>query len=146
MRCYTCKTEKPFDHFPKNEKRCRPCLAEKYKRWALKNPDKRRAINLKYSRTDKGRANSRRVGAKYRSVTQRLRDKIKVNAAAKLSYHVRVGNVKRGPCSKCGDQNTIGHHHDYSKPLDVIWLCPRHHAEVHANDYLHKDKTQLDLS
>lgn len=24
------------------------------------------------------------------------------------------------------------HHEDYDRPLDVRWLCARHHADVHA--------------
>jgi hypothetical protein len=36
------------------------------------------------------------------------------------------------PCKNCG--SVIGvhaHHDDYSKPLDVMWLCPLHHKERH---------------
>jgi len=42
------------------------------------------------------------------------------------------GDLKPQPCRDCGSKRVHGHHHDYSKPLDVIWLCPRHHREEHA--------------
>lgn len=36
-------------------------------------------------------------------------------------------------CSKCGKPHpkVHGHHSDYSKPLDVIWLCPSCHMKLH---------------
>jgi hypothetical protein len=44
---------------------------------------------------------------------------------------VRNGRLKRLPCEKCGILKTEAHHDDYSKPLDVRWLCRAHHAELH---------------
>jgi len=41
------------------------------------------------------------------------------------------GKLIRQPCEICGDAKSHGHHEDYSKPLDVIWLCPQHHMDVH---------------
>jgi ribosomal protein S27AE len=35
-------------------------------------------------------------------------------------------------CSKCGAK-AQAHHDDYKKPLDVRWLCPKHHGEHHRN-------------
>ena len=32
---------------------------------------------------------------------------------------------------ECSDTKVQGHHPDYSAPLDVTWLCAKHHAEVH---------------
>lgn len=29
----------------------------------------------------------------------------------------------------CDRSDVHGHHDDYSKPLEVRWLCPAHHAE-----------------
>jgi len=44
---------------------------------------------------------------------------------------IKKGTLKRLPCEKCGNEKTHAHHSDYSKPLDVIWLCPKHHRELH---------------
>jgi ribosomal protein S27AE len=39
--------------------------------------------------------------------------------------------LKREPCSKCGEKIAEKHHHDYSKPLDVTWLCRKCHMQEH---------------
>lgn len=45
---------------------------------------------------------------------------------------VRDGKLKKQPCQVCGTWKRVQkHHEDYSKPLDVQWLCPKHHAEAH---------------
>ena len=43
-----------------------------------------------------------------------------------------MGVLIKKPCEKCGDPKAQGHHDDYSKPLDVRWLCAFHHREHHA--------------
>jgi hypothetical protein len=45
----------------------------------------------------------------------------------------RNGTLKPQPCKVCGEKHTQAHHHDYTKPLDVVWLCARHHAEQHRH-------------
>ncbi len=44
---------------------------------------------------------------------------------------VKKGLIKREPCEVCGDIKSHGHHEDYSKPLEIMWLCHEHHADRH---------------
>lgn len=56
---------------------------------------------------------------------QRIVARLKLNAA------IRSGKIKRQPCEVCGAEPAEGHHPDYSRPLDVVFLCPQHHRELH---------------
>lgn len=57
--------------------------------------------------------------------------KLKANARAYLNVYVKRGIVLKEPCSVCGDNNSEGHHENYTKPLDVVWFCRKHHLEHH---------------
>lgn len=55
----------------------------------------------------------------------------KANARAYLHVYVKRGKVKKGQCEICGSKRAEAHHEDYSKPLEVHWLCRDHHLELH---------------
>lgn len=48
-----------------------------------------------------------------------------------LGNAIRCGKVMPQPCWVCG-QKAEGHHPDYDRPLDVVWLCRAHHMQTHA--------------
>jgi hypothetical protein len=58
-------------------------------------------------------------------------EKIKIRARSLVRVHVSRGKMNKQPCLFCGDPNSEAHHQDYSKPLDVTWLCKDHHKAVH---------------
>jgi formylmethanofuran dehydrogenase subunit E len=62
----------------------------------------------------------------------------KYYARQSLATAVKSGKVvKPMSCSECPETHRIhGHHEDYSKPLDVEWLCPRCHGKRHRK---HRD-------
>ncbi len=49
-------------------------------------------------------------------------------------YAVRSGKIFEQPCEICGSKKVEAHHDDYLKPLDVRWLCRKHHNEHHKNN------------
>lgn len=61
------------------------------------------------------------------------RNKHKRNAHLKVSRAVMNGTIKReNNCSNCSsDIKVEAHHEDYSKPLEVIWLCSKCHHLRH---------------
>lgn len=65
-------------------------------------------------------------GAVIQSSEARARD----IARSIANVAVKRGKLTRKPCSECGAETAEKHHHDYSKPLEVTWLCrPCHMAE-----------------
>lgn len=65
----------------------------------------------------------------YSNLRKQFPEKFKARDA--LNGAVRRGKIKRGPCVKCGEIKTEGHHTDYSKPLDVLWFCRQCHENEH---------------
>ena len=61
---------------------------------------------------------------------QRWPERARAQSAAQSAR--RRGKLVPGPCEVCGADLVEAHHHDYAAPLDVAWLCPRHHREEHA--------------
>lgn len=64
-----------------------------------------------------------------------LKNPLKYKAKRKVEYAVKVDKlIKPTICSVCGSvcKYIHGHHSDYSKPYDVLWLC------IHCHNNLHK--------
>ena len=65
--------------------------------------------------------------------TWRERNPEKYRAQTAVNNAIRDGRLKRGECERYGREcsgRVEAHHDDYSKPLDVRWLCVHHHKEV----------------
>jgi hypothetical protein len=64
--------------------------------------------------------------------------KHRANNPEKYKAHTAVGNALRDgrlirkPCEKCGNIKSQAHHPDYSKPIEVIWLCFTCHRKEHG--------------
>lgn len=124
---------------------CRECM-NAYVRSIKGKPDQR-------ERTKQYRLNNRLMfnkhNAAYRKAhreecTMALRERRRANplmnrAHLAVNRAIKKGLLVRLPCHVCGKTPTHGHHEDYSKPLDVIWLCHKHHKAVHVNPNMPRD-------
>lgn len=59
-------------------------------------------------------------------------EQVKHAARMQTRNAIRRGDLVRKPCEVCGHEPAQAHHDDYSKPLDIRWLCPVHHHEHHS--------------
>lgn len=54
---------------------------------------------------------------------------------------IAAGILTRQPCEMCGAAEVQAHHDDYTKPLDVAWLCVRCHHRHH--NWLRRQEEQI---
>jgi len=89
-----------------------------------------------YVEYERGRAQLPERKEQARKYQRRRRDREPLKAAAHYATTnaIRDGRLLPQPCEACGDANVEAHHHDYSRPLDVRWLCRRHHLAVHGKE------------
>ena len=52
----------------------------------------------------------------------------KAMARAVYNRERRAGRIDKLPCVVCGNPMSEAHHEDYTKPLNIIWLCRKHHV------------------
>lgn len=56
--------------------------------------------------------------------------KKRVKARSILNHYLRDNKIQRPNCELC-DLKAEAHHDDYNKPLEVKWLCFKHHRLYH---------------
>lgn len=66
----------------------------------------------------------------------------KTNARFKARMAFLSGELKQKDCEHCGRKKSEMHHPDYTKPLDVIWLCKPCHGREHRRINTSKNKTK----
>lgn len=54
----------------------------------------------------------------------------KANCRSHTKEYIKRGKVLVMPCWICNEK-AEAHHEDYTNPKDVIWLCRKHHLELH---------------
>jgi len=131
-KCFKCGLVKPIEEFYKHKEtadghlnKCKMCTKSDVRK---NRRDKKEYYKEYYD--------NKVINYEVRSAyTKQYR---KINSA-KYKAHTILNNSKRKgliivkPCEICGCIERVeAHHDDYSKPLDVIWLCALHHHWIHS--------------
>lgn len=151
-KCITCGLDKPYIDYYKHSKmsdghlgRCKDChksamrknrkdnedYYKNYDTWRFKNQPQVKERHKRYQGTELGIV-----------AMSRAKKKFIENNPEKRAAHVLVGNairsgklIKPDTCSNCGEyyprRQIHGHHEDYTRPLDVVWLCVKCHSDHH---------------
>jgi hypothetical protein len=130
--CSDCGTEKSKTEFQKRNASvdgltasCKQCLKERDAKRYKKEREVRLARQKAYLATPKGKAAHKRATEKWQA-----ENKVRRAAHIILGNALKYKTITRQPCWVCG-KKAEAHHPDYSRPLDVVWLCKEHHQEVH---------------
>jgi hypothetical protein len=158
-QCAGCKETKPLDDFYKartgrlgRQGRCKECVRSEYRARYQANPEAERARSRQkhaanrdqererlrdYYDRNKGQASARNRDWRRQHPDRHLaEDPAKQAARRAVINAVRRGRlVKPTSCEDCGNaapkRALHGHHEDYSKPLEVEWLCTTCHGKRH---------------
>lgn len=134
-RCNVCQEQKKLEDFYHDKTKtlgrdytcieCRKILNRARDRERDKTPERvEKSKNWVQSERGKERARQRRI----QNFTIRKERRQAQTAIRRL---IKMGIIIRQPCEICGNEPSKGHHPDYSKPIEVVWLCQKHHSEVH---------------
>lgn len=133
--CFKCGCSKPLGEFYRHPMmadgrlgKCKDCT----KRDVAANYRARREQYAEYERRRNQEPERRRMASEY----LKRRPAHKVLANRMVSNAIRDGRLVRQPCEVCGESRSEAHHDDYSKPLDVRWLCREHHLAVHGKQLI----------
>lgn len=131
--CYRCSLTKPLSEFYKHPGtkdgylgKCKVCAISDIKQYRKNNIEHYHTYDIARAKTDARKAHERERSKKWK-LKYPERDK----AHEITSNAIRDGRLIPQVCFVCGGAPTEAHHPDYSHPYDVVWLCKKHHEEVH---------------
>jgi hypothetical protein len=138
--CISCGVGKPLSDFYLHPKmadghlgKCKECC----KSQVVAN---RTAKIERYRQHDRDRFQT----SERKEVIKRARAKMKaehpekIKARQAVANALRDGRLTKEPCHLCGNENSEAHHEDYSRPLDVHWVCQDCHQSM-----VHKTKVKV---
>ena len=147
-KCVKCAKLKPSDAFYKMRSgsllpQCKLCHNAKSRAYYAEYKDSMRESRARYYADNRERLVAARSAVDPDKAAERQRryraqkgNAEKVRARSAVGKAVSRGKMQKpAACSKCDRVGPVhGHHHDYSRPLDVRWLCVPCHWNKHLQE------------
>ena len=141
--CIKCGIERGASEFYPQRRACKPCEREQRRigqiAYRAKYPDRVREQRKTFLAShptywdDWWAANADKAKEYEAKKNARLPERRKAHSI--VCHALERGEIaKPATCSKCDATRIEAHHVDYSKPLEVVWLCRIHHVEAHRVD------------
>lgn len=153
MKCHRCQVDKPIHEFYNNATYyCKQCSYLVLKEWIKKNPEKNAANRKRYKQKHKEEIkhyyhtwytkNKKKLLERRKENNKKIvmlwkkNNPEKIKAHALVTESIRKGIIFRShTCEHCYTKTyTIAHHLDYTKPLEILWLCDSCHKRQHILD------------
>lgn len=145
--CFKCNTEKPLSEFYRHPRmadghlnKCKSCTKAdsdaNFRRKMASDPVFQ-IVEAARQRAKSAKHRAAGTASPVKPETQkawRQRNPEKVRCHNAVARAIRSGKLVRGACEVCGEEKTHAHHDDYTKPLEVRWLCPQHHGTTHIKE------------
>lgn len=132
--CRWCEQDRSIDEFYKHPQmkggrvnKCTTCCKDAMHEVYKENKPHYAAYEKARGSTDK-----RKAQAIVYQKTRRAKNDGKDKARQLVNFEIQMGRLERQPCEVCQEPDAEAHHDDYSKPLDIRWLCFKHHREHHG--------------
>jgi hypothetical protein len=109
---------------------CKECTKRRIRRHRENNLDRIRAYDRQRAKLP-----HRTELSKKRIMREKALYPERYKARTAVSNAVRDKRIEKPEkCVQCGNAHNYlsAHHEDYSRPLDVIWLCPPCHIRLHC--------------
>lgn len=149
--CFKCSTKKPTTEFYKHRAmgdgymgKCKECTKRDVRENRNANIEEWREYDRERASLPHRVAQRKEIAERWKrdpqlkkrrkelSKSWQERNTIKRAAHIITGNAIRDGKLLRQSCEVCGDKRSEAHHDDYTRPLNVKWLCKLHHTARHV--------------
>ena len=141
MICKDCGETKDTEFYQSNKSTCKKCLVKYAEKWWKQHPsqlvlrNQKKIVQRRLNNQKWYQCNGRNRAPNYANSIYlwQKRHPEAIRARLLLKRDIERKNIiKPYCCFLCNKECRVqAHHSDYSKPLEVIWLCASCHKKLH---------------